>query len=517
MGGSRMNAPLRVLVLWFPDWPMRAALGGASPHPPTALVQANTIVACTASAREHGVRTGQRRRVAQGHLSSLQVLPHDPARDERAFLPVLQLIEKHAPGVTLLRPGLAILRARGISRYHGGEAEAAASLATVLGEAGFPEVRIGIADGPFTAEIAARGPTPWTVVPSGTAREFLAPYPVQVLRDEQITGLLLRLGIRTLGEFTALAAPDVRDRFGEHGARLHALAAGADSRPLTPRPPDPELVRSVEFDSPLGGADQIAFAVRQTADAVMLALGEASVVCTEVRIDLTDDNGAVFSRSWLHPTCFDASDLVDRVRWQLEALATQSAKEPVDEARAFGGITAVRITPAAVDDAAHHQPGLFGSGTDERLHHAVSRVQTMLGHQGVVTAAISGGRWLADRQVLTPWGERAVPPRDPGSPWPGSLPDPLPAEVFHPPRPIGVLAADETTVSVDERGTLSQDPARIEGVSVQAWAGPWPVHERRWAAGGGKRGHRLQIVDDQDRAWLVFHTGERWWAEGRYR
>ncbi|WP_226532842.1 DNA polymerase Y family protein [Microbacterium paraoxydans] len=512
-----MNAPLRVLVLWFPDWPMRAALGGAPPHPPTALVQANTIVACTASAREHGVRTGQRRRVAQGYLSSLQVLPHDPGRDERAFLPVLQLIEKNAPEVTLLRPGLAILRARGIARYHGGEAEAAASLAAVLGEAGFPEVRVGVADGPFTAEIAARGPSPWTIVPSGTAREFLAPYPVQVLRDEQITGLLLRLGIRTLGEFTALAAHDVRDRFGEHGARLHALAAGADSRPLTPRPPDPELLRSIEFDSPLGGADQVAFAVRQTADAVMLALGEASVVCTEVRIDLTDDNGAVFSRSWLHPTCFDASDLVDRVRWQLEALAAHAAKEPVDDARAFGGITAVRIAPAAVDDAAHHQPGLFGSGTDERLHHAVSRVQTMLGHQGVVTAAVSGGRWLADRQVLTPWGERVVPPRDPASPWPGSLPDPLPAEVFLPPRPIGVLAADETTVGVDERGALSQDPARIEGVPVRAWAGPWPVHERRWAAGGGKHGHRLQIVDDKDRAWLVFHTGERWWAEGRYR
>ncbi len=111
MGGSRMSSPLRVLVLWFPDWPMRAVLGSAPPHPPTALVQANTIVACTASAREHGVRTGQRRRVAQGHLSSLRVLSHDPDRDERAFLPVLHLIEKHAPGVTLLRPGLAILRA----------------------------------------------------------------------------------------------------------------------------------------------------------------------------------------------------------------------------------------------------------------------------------------------------------------------------------------------------------------------------------------------------------------------
>ncbi|AXL12556.1 DNA polymerase Y family protein [Microbacterium foliorum] len=512
-----MTAPLRAMVLWFPDWPLRAALGGPPPHPPTALVHANTVIACTASAREHGVRAGQRRRVAQGHISSLRVLPHDVARDERAFLPVLQLIEKHAPGVALLRPGLAAVRARGISRYHGGEAEAADALIGILAEAGFPEVRVGIADGPFTAELAARGPTPRTVVPPGLAKEFLAPLPVRVLRDEQLTGLLIRLGVRTLGDFAGLDEIEVRDRFGERGARLHALAAGADSRPVVPRPPDPELVRSVEFEPALAGADQVAFAVRQTVDAVMLALADASVVCTEVRIDLVDDNGAVFSRPWLHPTCFDAADLVDRVRWQLEALGAESAKAPVDEARAFGGIVLVRIVPVAVDDAAHHQPGLFGSGTDERLHHAISRVQTMLGHEGVVTAALSGGRWLADRQVLTPWGERSTAPRDPARPWPGSLPDPLPAEVFRPPRPIGVLAPDGGTLLVDDRGALSAAPSRIDGDEVQAWAGPWPIHERRWDANGGKRGHRLQIVDGHDRAWLVFCTGDRWWAEGRYR
>ncbi|ALX67185.1 DNA polymerase Y family protein [Microbacterium sp. XT11] len=512
-----MTPPLRVLVLWFPDWPLRAALGAPPPHPPTALVHANAVVACTASAREHGVRTGQRRRVAQGQLPSLQILPHDPSRDERAFLPVLRLIEKHAPGTSLLRPGLAVMRARGISRYHGGEAEAARALLGVLREAGFPETRIGIADGPFTAELAARGPEPCTVVPAGRARAFLAPLPVSVLRDEQLTGLLTRLGVHTLGDFAALGEIEVRDRFGERGARLHALAAGADSRPLTPHAPDPELARAVEFEPALSGADQVAFAVRQTADAVLLALGDASVVCTEVRIDLTDDNGTVYSRTWLHPTCFDAVDLVDRVRWQLEALAGESAKAPVDEARAFGGIVAVRIVPTAVDDAAHHQPGLFGSGTDERLHHAVSRVQTMLGHEGVVTAAVSGGRWLADRQVLTPWGERTVPPRDPERPWPGSLPDPVPAEVFRPPRPIGVQGADGAPVGIDERGALSSPPAHIDGAAVRAWAGPWPVHERLWDRAEGRVGHRLQIVDDRDRAWLVFRAGSRWWAEGRYR
>lgn len=514
-------APLRMHVLWFPDWPLRAALGAAPPHPPTALVHGNVITACTDSARAHGVRVGQRRRLAQGRLPALRMLPHDTAQDERAFRPVLRLIEAHAPGVHLLRPGLAALRSRGISRYHGSEEQAAAALRQILGEAGYPEVRIGVADGAFTAELAARGSGDegWAVIPPGDAESFLAPLPLEVLGEPELAELLRRLGVGTLGGFAALDALSVRERFGEQGARLHALARGADSRPLTPRAPDPQLSRRVEFETPLGQSDQIAFAVRQTADAVMLALADASLVCTEVRIDLTDDDGAVTSRTWLHPTCFDAPDLVDRVRWQLESLAPPASDSGQDSgaAHAFRGIVGVRIAPVAVDDAAHHQPGLFGSGTDERLHHAVSRVQTMLGHAGVTTASVSGGRMLADRQLLTPWGERPVVERDPGRPWPGNLPDPLPAEVFTPMRPVRVTGADGAVISVDARGALSCPPALVDDSEVIGWAGPWPVHEHRWDAARARSGERFQLLDRQHRAWLVFHSGGSWWAEGRYR
>ncbi|MFD5225869.1 DNA polymerase Y family protein [Microbacterium sp. NPDC058342] len=515
---------MRMHVLWFPDWPLRAALGTAPPHPPTALVQGGVVTACTQSARTHGVRVGQRRRLAQSAMPSLRMLPHDTTQDERAFLPVLRLIEAHAPGVHLLRPGLAALRSRGISRYHGGEERAAEALRAVLGEAGYAETRVGVADGMFTAELAARaagagGESPgWAVIPPGEAAAFLAPLPLQVLDEPELADLLRRLGISTLGEFAGLGVTAVRERFGEHGARLHALARGADSRPPTPRPPDPQLAREAGFETPLGQSDQIAFAVRQTADAVLLALADASVVCTEVRIDLTDDDGAVFSRTWLHPTCFDAGDLVDRVRWQLESLASASASaEDADAAHAFRGIVGVRIAPVAVDDAAHHQPGLFGSGTDERLHHAVSRVQTLLGHQGVVTAAMSGGRLLADRQVLTPWGERPIVERDPAQPWPGSLPDPLPSEVFTPLRPVRVTGVGGAAIRIGERGELSCPPALIDDSEVIGWAGPWPVHEHRWDAARSRSGHRFQLLDVRHRAWLVLHSDDGWWAEGRYR
>ncbi|MEE2814808.1 MAG: DNA polymerase Y family protein, partial [Actinomycetota bacterium] len=150
---STPSETMRVHVLWFPDWPLRAALGTAPPHPPTALVRAGVVSACTDSARAHGVRVGQRKRQAQSSLPSLRMLPHDETADERAFLPVLRLIEAHAPGAHLLRPGLAALRSRGISRYHDGEEGAAAALVRMLSDAGFGEVRIGVGDGMFTAEL----------------------------------------------------------------------------------------------------------------------------------------------------------------------------------------------------------------------------------------------------------------------------------------------------------------------------------------------------------------------------
>ena len=154
------TTPVRSLVLWLPDWPITALLreeeavatrSDASRERPVAVVERNLVVACSASARAEGVRRGQRRRDAQARCSRLRVVAADAARDHRAFAPVVSLVEKKAPGVQLVRPGLCALRARGPARYYGGEAEAARVLIVALREQGFHDVRAEIADGPFTA------------------------------------------------------------------------------------------------------------------------------------------------------------------------------------------------------------------------------------------------------------------------------------------------------------------------------------------------------------------------------
>lgn len=534
------QAPTRSLVLWFPDWPITALVRGTAldESRPIAVIDKGAVVACSPAARASGVRRGQRRRDAQACAPGLKVVAADASRDHRAFSPVVSRIEELAPGVQLVRPGLCALRARGPARYYGGEIEAARALLASLREIGLTDMRAGIADGPFTAEQAAKAGAspgdPVFTVPAGGAAGFLAPLSVAVLdaaslgvpqtspqtsrqartpanSSADLVGLLARLGVQTLGAFAAMPEERVRERFGGRGIRLHSLAGGLDSQPVQPRTPPPELHREVAFEPPLEIADQVAFAMRVAAEEFIDGLGARDLVCTELRVQLVGDRGEQSERVWLHPASFDAAAVVDRVRWQLG----EDTREGLNS-----GVTLVRISPEAVDAASHHRPAIFGSGPEERVHHALSRVQAMLGHRGVLTPAIGGGRWLAERQVLVPWGDRAVLAKERARPWPGSLPDPLPSVVYSEPPPVEVLSLGGYAVDVDERGAVSAVPAQLtEGGrtrAIESWAGPWPVIERGWDAARSRRAHRFQVVDAEGSAWLLVCESGSWLVEGRY-
>ncbi|WP_345799812.1 DNA polymerase Y family protein [Microbacterium sp. AZCO] len=518
----RLDAPVRSIVLWFPDWPVTALAreGAVDPAAPVAVFEHNEVVACSPAARAEGVRRGQRRRDAQARCPRLAVIPSDAMRDHRVFAPLVARIEERAPGVQIVRAGLCVLKARGPARYYGGEVEAACLLLEALSDLGVESARAGIADGPFTAEQAARAGTgpddPVCVVPTGGAAGFLAPLPIGLLDDvslgggPEFTGLLARLGVQTLGEFAALEPDRVRERFGERGIRLHALSSGRDPRAVDPRTPPPELHREVAFEPPLELADQVAFGMRLAADEFIARLGAVDLVCTELRVELTGDRGERSERVWLHPGSFDAAAVVDRVRWQLGE----------DAADLRSGVALVRISPEAVDAAAHHAPAIFGAAPEERVHHALSRVQAMLGHRAVLTPVIGGGRWLAERQVLVPWGDRVVLAKERSRPWPGSLPDPLPASVFAHPPLVEVSSSMGGVVSVDDRGRVTAHPAvLIEGGrarTIEQWAGPWPISERGWDAARARRAHRFQVVDADGVAWLLVCESGSWTAEARY-
>ncbi len=446
----------RMVVVWCPDWPVTAA--GAPPDSLTAVVHANRVVACSEAARAEGVRPGLRRREAQSRCPELELLAHDPARDARAFEPVLTAVEQLTPWVEVLQPGECAFPARGAARYHGGEpvltvTVTAAVHAAIQGRGGpgdrrgGPPVdrggcRVGIADGTFAAGLAARHQL---IVPPGGSRTFLAPHPVTTLDRPDLADLLVRLGLRTLGDLAALPGPDLATRFGPEGARAARLASGLDEHPKGARRPPPDLRVTAELDPPADRVDIAAFTAKTLADDLVARLDHLGLSCPRLRIEAETDQGETLSRVWRHdptpllshrspsspdpvprspvagpgsggarsrgpadPPARMAAVMAERVRWQLDGWLTGRTGHPP------GALTRLTLVPDEVVPAQGRQLGFWGGESEptRRAARALARIQGLLGPEAVQTAHLQGGRDPVTRVTLTP----GTAPGDPVGP-----------------------------------------------------------------------------------------------------
>jgi protein ImuB len=507
---------------------------------PAAVLHANRVVAVSPAARAEGVRVGLRRREAQAACTDLLVLDHDPARDARAFERVLQALEVVTPWLEVARPGACVFATRGPSRYHGGDEALAERVAAVVAEALGPLVGVagppgvGVAEGRFTAELAARRAATRgrpVVVPPGEAGAFLAELPVGLLGivealDPDLCDLLPRLGLRTLGELAALPARDVVDRFGPTGRIAHRLASGADERPPSTRHPLPDLATQVELEPPVHEVGPVAFVAKSLADGLHERLARDGLVCTRVVVLAETEHGERQERIWRHELGFTAAAIAERARWQFEGWAA-GPRPPT------GGISLLRIVPDEVVPDRGRQLGFWGSQTqaDERALRALARLSAQVGLDAVAVPEWRGGRGPGEQLVLVPaatadLGEpgaraRRVAPAPGEGPWPGRLPAPSPATIWDPPLPAVVLDTAGRPVSVSGRGVASGAPAAI-GVGggqlqqVVAWAGPWPADERWWDPGDHRRRARFQVLTAEGAAWLVRLEGGQWAAEATY-
>jgi protein ImuB len=546
----------RMLVVWCPDWPVVAA--GAPPDSLTAVVHANRVIACSAAARAEGVRPGLRRREAQGRCPELELLAHDPARDARAFEPVLVAVEQLTPWVEVLRPGECAFPARGAARYHGGEPALAVTVTAAVHAAigGRGGCRVGIADGTFAAGLAARHQA---IVPPGGSRAFLAPLPVATLDRPDLADLLVRLGLRTLGDLAALPRVDLATRFGPEGARASRLASGLDERPREARRPPPDLRAAAELDPPADRVDIAAFTAKALADELVARLDRLGLACTRLRIEAETDQGETLTRVWRsdpttppprrptpspdplprspgHPTPgFRGSSrstgspprnpddrhppsgsgplrpapsgrlaavMAERVRWQLDGWLTGRTGRPP------GALTRLVLVPDEVVPDRGRQLGFWGGETEagQRAARALARIQGLLGPQAVSTARLRGGRDPADRVTLTPASD--IPTLEPpGSPWaaPAAGPPvssgavPWPGQVPAP-APAIVYAEPLPAEVVDATGA-------VVAVDGRGLLGSPPSRVR-------SRGRAWSDITAWAGPWLV---DERWWDPTAHR
>ena len=522
-------AAARTLVVRCADWPVLAA--GHSPAEPVAVVHANRVVATSPAARVEGVARHQRRREAQSRCPALVVVEADPSRDARAFEPIVATLDAITPRVEITVPGQVAFPTRGPARFFGGDdALAARALATIgaaVGELGRGSAtcRVGVADGPFAAALAARAARPMLVVAPGATPGFLAGLPLAALERPELVGVLGRLGLRTLGDLAALPGPDVLARFGTEGQRAWRLALGLDERPPNTAPPPVDLTVSLELDPPADTVGPAAFVARGMAEELHRRLWARGSACTRVVIGAETEHGERLERVWRAEGALTAAAMADRLRWQLDGWLQGSVRH-----RPTAGISRLWLVPEEVVPAGGRQLGFWGSdvATVDRAARAVARVQGLLGLGSVTVPEWRGSRDPATQVALVDVAAVDLVVERPGAhrdrvvgPWPGRLPPPSPARVPAEPPAVELVDLQGAPLRVSGRGEVSAAPARLSVAGgpwqeVVAWAGPWPLEERWWDAARQRRRARFQVVTAEGSAWLVVVESGAWRVEAVY-
>ena len=533
---------VRVAAVWVPDWPVLAAMSAEEVplHRPAVVHDARGVTAVSAAARRQGVRRGMRRRQAQQCCPDLVLLHVDAGRDTRMFEPVAVAAESVVAGVEVARPGLLLLPAAGAGRYHGSERVLAERLVDAVAEQTGYEAQVGVADGGGAAVLAARSSR---LVPPGATPAFLAPLGVgellHVVTGEAVeevpalVDLLVRLGLRTLGDLAGLDRADVQTRFGVLGGWAHRVAAGQDEQTAVVRRPEADLAVAEELDPPVDRVEATAFVARRLAEALHVQLVARGVGCGRLRIAARTEDGHELVRTWRTDTALGGLSvprMTDRVRWQLEGwLTAQGVRRPAPgtfEDPAPAPLVALSLSAEQVVPVGVEQGGLWGDarGADLRAQRAVHRVQGLLGADAVLGAALQGGREVRDQIRLTAWGEAVAPSRTLDAPWPGRLPPPAPATVLVESEVVQLCGVDGRRVQVDARLQVSAEPevvwwsttdASPRESKVTGWAGPWPVVQRWWGP-EPRRQVYLQASLQDGRAVLLALTDGVWTVEALY-
>lgn len=577
----------RRVVLWVPDWPTTALVVDTPPGAPAATIHRGRVVVATVPARRRGVRSRMPVSTAQHLCPELVLLPRDDVREAAAFEPVARAFDGLAAGVVCLRPGLAWAPAAGPARWVGSEGALAGALVEAVTEATGAECQVGVASGMLAAlEAARRG----VVVAPADTPAFLSGLPVgrvgevvpAALHDEvaHAVDVLSQLGVRTCEDLVGLGRGALLTRFGRAGEVVWTLCAGGDLAARGMRRARADVEVATSFDPPATEVDGMVMGLRRLAEDLAGELWRAGAASETLTVWMLTESGSRRDRTWTGLDCSDATDVVDRVRWQLRGWSDARGGAGQDAGAPDSGLEQVGLVARDLSGAPPG-PRLWGRGDgDARAARAAMRLQSLLGEDEVRAPHLQGGHDPRSRVLEAPWGSpvEGLAPVD--GEWEGGV-DRAPATVLDRPCPVelwgvgpatpggaevwgtpgardacpagsgdgaptvlGLAASDGDAlpappsprpVRVGVRGTLDVVPALLvptprEGtgaplgleaadrVPVRVTGGPWAVLGRWWEGPRGQRAARayLRLAWDGGSDLLLVQRGGGWSIDGVY-
>jgi len=228
--------------------------------------QRGAVLDCSAEAEAEGVRISMPLRQALGLCPSASFVPPDLPRYGDAFDQILRVLETISPLVDPASLGCAFIGLGGLNGHYRDEMAVGDALAQAVRRASGLMPSIGLAEGKFTARVAATVSAPGEVclVPKGQERRFLAPIDVSLLSCSRDTLRHLELfGLRTMGDLAALPVGAVQAQFGSEGKRIWELAQGIDGEPLRPLRREESIREHLAFYAPLINREALVTAGRE--------------------------------------------------------------------------------------------------------------------------------------------------------------------------------------------------------------------------------------------------------------
>jgi protein ImuB len=352
------------------------------------------------------------------------------------------------------------------------------------------ETQVALAYSRTVVLVLARAKPGVTVVPAGKEASVLAPLPLNLLGlDLEREELLLRWGLRTIGDLQRLPPDGLAARFGPEGPRLRHLARGEDEGILVPTAVPESFEMTLELDWPVDGLEPLAFLLARVLEPLCAHLTRRGRRATTLVLDLGLVDGTSHVRA-LRP----AAPSGEPRTWRTLILLDLEAHPPHD---AIQRITArAEPTPAREVQFSLLDPAL---PSPERLAETMARLTTWT----------AGGRGGEARLLDTHRpGAFAIGTFAPGPATPASEAPPPPRvalRVYRPPRRAHVVLEGGAPAFVGASGVRGR---------VVAWAGPWRGSGDWWDVAWSREEWDVALAGGGVFRLFFDRLREAWFVEG---
>ena len=371
---------------------------------PFALIGGRSrVVACSeqATVRAH-VRSGMRLSEARAACADLLWRDYDSTICWQAQKELLLDLVSFSPKVSSCQTGTFLLDASGL-RLLGGENKWCRDLLRFASRKGFVDGSVGVADSAFAAVVAASDrKRRWLIVPPSCDRKFLSVRPIELLpASVEMRQSLLSLGVKTMGQLTAIPVQEVRERFGPEGVTAFELACGIDNRQPGIPVPEKRFQCVLDCGFPVESLNDALFVIKSLLGRLVLELEKEGLCAEEISASFYNESELIEQRSirLIRPS--------NNSKFLLEVLRLSLENKPLP--REFTGlrIEVLRLAKESFEQlqvgARRSSPAISGDGEidSDAFVMLLQRLTARLGEGAMVRPAAedqhvlsSSGRWV---------------------------------------------------------------------------------------------------------------------------